>query len=82
MAFPFGAAITMAQYMDWAHSAGCHCQSGYGPPHGLTFVKITAPSGRHVIFVGEQTERLVSSQINQLDRRLGMDSPFDRVREA
>lgn len=82
MAFPFNTP-TLGAYMTWATGQGCVCQSGYGGPHGSAMTRITAPSGKHVVVAGvSQTDRLVSSQINNLDRRLGLDSPFERVREA
>jgi hypothetical protein len=67
----------------WANGIGCTCQSGYGGPNGSTFTKITAPNGKSVTVVGVgQKEKLVSSQLNYLDRRLGLQSPFDRVQDA
>lgn len=82
MAFPFGSP-TFASYLVWAAEAGCRVESGYGGPHGLSCTKITAPSGKSLVVPGmDQKERLVSSMLNYLDRRLGMRSPYDRVLEA
>lgn len=82
MAFPFGS-TSLGAYMAWAASEGCTCESGYGPPRGLARVRITAPSGRSVIISDmQQGERLASSHINYLDRRLGLQSPFPRAPDA
>jgi hypothetical protein len=79
MAFPFGS-TSLGAYLAWAKAVGCDCQTGYGGPSGLVFWKIIAPSGRHVTIVDmQQNERLVSSTLNYLDRRLGLTSPFDRA---
>ena len=46
----------------------------------MVLCRITAPSGKHVTLVDmQQAERLTSSTINYLDRRLGLKSPFDRA---
>ena len=79
MAFPFGS-TSLGAYLAWAASEGCTCQTGYGGPGNLVFWEITAPSGKQVVVVDmQQGERLTSSYLNFLDRRLGMKSPFDRA---
>jgi hypothetical protein len=80
VAFPFGSP-TFGDYLAWARSVGCDCK--IGDIGGVVGWRITAPSGLHVMVMDtQQNERLVSSVLNHLDRRLGLDSPFDRVREA
>lgn len=79
MAFPFGS-VAFGSYLAWAKSVGCECQTGYGGCDNRVFWRITAPSGRSVFVVDmQQDERLVSSYLNYLDRRLGLTSPFDRA---
>ncbi len=79
MAFPFGSP-TLGAYIAWARSEGCECKTGYGGIHGSVFWVLTAKSGKHVTIVGlQQDERLTSSYINNLDRRLGLTSPFPRI---
>lgn len=82
MAHPFGS-ISLGNYLHWARSVGCDCQTGYTNPSGSVFWEITAPSGRRVVIVDmQQGERLTSSYLNYLDRRLGLTSPFERVAAA
>ena len=79
MAFPFGS-TSLGSYLMWAQSVGCTCENGYGGMHGSVFWKITAPSGKHLVIVGvQQNERLTSYSINYYDRRLGLQSPFERA---
>jgi hypothetical protein len=79
MGFPFGS-TTFGQYLAWAKAVGCDCQTGYGGMHNSVFWKITAPSGLYVTVVDtQQDERLISSNLNYLDRRLGLQSPFNRI---
>lgn len=78
MSFPFGS-TSLGAYLVWANQSGCTVQSGYGPDGG-TFNQITTPDGKKVIIPDmEQSERLTSTYLNYLDRRLGMRSPFDRA---
>lgn len=78
MAHPFGNHPTFAMYLTWAINHGCTVKTGFttsGLPTTLVEVKAT---GKHFIDVGmEQTEFLLPTTINRLDRRLGMKSPFD-----
>lgn len=78
-AHPFGGHPTLGQYLVWARQEGCTVQSGVGSdldgrPHTLT--KIETPTGRHVIIVGAQTERLVPTMVSYLNRRLGLKAPW------
>lgn len=78
MAFPFGS-TSFGAYLAWAKAAGCECETGYDS-FGLVFWRIQAPSGLHVTVVDtQQNERLTSSTLDYLDRRLGLKSPFDRA---
>jgi len=79
VSFPFSS-TSLGAYLAWARAVGCECETGYGGRYGFVFWKITAPSGRSVTVVDmQQSERLVSSQLTYLDRRLGLTSPFDRT---
>jgi len=79
MSFPFGS-TAFGTYLAWATSVGCECNNGYNSFTNTTCWRITAPSGRRVVVVDmEQSERLTTSMLNYLDRRLGLTSPFDRA---
>lgn len=85
MAFPFGGQPTLADYMCWIRDNGGFCQSGYradrrGKAHPL--VKIVSKDGKHVVVTGlDQRERLVATYVAQLDRRLGVHSPWRNLPE-
>jgi hypothetical protein len=69
--------------MRWAQSVGCECSTGYNELTGMNCVRIVSPAGRQLLIAGsDQAERLVSSVLNHYDRRLGLESPFDRVKDA
>lgn len=81
MSYPFGG-TRLSAYLTWAAESGCKCQNGYNES-GTTFWYVEAPSGRSVYIADmDQSEVLLSSQLNHLDRRLGLKSPFDRVGEV
>lgn len=77
MAFPFGNHPTIAHYLTWAkNKANCKIESG--TMGGDEFVILTAPNGKHVVlYVVDQKEFLLPTQIAHLDRRLGLKSRFD-----
>lgn len=76
MAHPFGNHPTIAHYLTWAKNKGCEVKFGHAA--GDAFVVITASNGKHVVlYVSDQKEYLLPTQIARLDRRLGMQSPFD-----
>lgn len=75
MAAPFEQRPTLQEYLDWAKKAGC--EWGEAPHADEVLFRINAPNGRFVFFMAEGVdERLTPSQVSNLDRRLGMDSPF------
>jgi hypothetical protein len=81
MSAPFGGHPTFGQYIQWALKQGCSVEYGYATsPNGQVerLTKISSPDGkRWVIEVGTgQAEYLVATRISQLDRRLGMKSPW------
>lgn len=80
MAYPFGGHPNLAKYLDWAREQGFSAQSGYaqdssGKSHPVT--KIKKDGGPSVIVSGiSQKEFLTPTSIGNLDRRLGIKSPF------
>ena len=81
MALPFGNIPTVAEYLNWAREQGCTINTGFRVITGdlsREAIRIIAPSGQRVIFyVHNQKERLLPTQIDYLDRRLGLDSPWE-----
>ncbi len=84
MAFPFGGHPTLADYIGQVrHDHGARAQSvvvtdDYG--HVETAIRITLPSGLSTVVVGiQQTEHLTPTDIGQIDRRLGIKSPYFSV---
>lgn len=81
MAFPFRS-TPLSAYLRWAADAGCTCLNGYSD-NGITFWEIVSPAGKKLYIADmDQSEYLVSSQLNYFDRRLGLKSPFERVHGA
>jgi hypothetical protein len=75
--FPFGGHPTFSQYLEWAVSQGCTVESGVDTEHSMNLTKISAPSGKWAIVSGVlMNEHLVPTTIGQLDRRLGLISPW------
>jgi hypothetical protein len=84
MAFPFGGHPTLAAYIDWARTEhNFRAQSGYGQDRRgktHTVTKIYKDGGPSVVVVGiAQNDRLAPSQVGNLDRRLGLNSPWFSV---
>lgn len=70
---------TLHEYIGWCNLQGCTTQSGV--MGSTTFHVLTAPSGRHVIVTGtKMSDRVVPSMVGYYDRRLGLDSPFAKIR--
>lgn len=80
MAFPFEQRPTLQEYLDWASKNGC--KYGTGPdPSGLTVIRILGLDGRFMYSVIPLDERLSPTAVSNLDRRLGVDSPFSGAPE-
>lgn len=84
MAFPFGGHPTLADYLAWvreghgftAETGVAHTASGKMVP----IIRISKQGGPSVVVPGiKQTDRLAPSQVGQLDRRLGLNSPWFSV---
>jgi hypothetical protein len=88
MSSPFGGHPTLGQYIAWARSQGCNVQSGYATTvdgHVEPLTKISAPPNgkRWVIEVGTgQNEYLTPTRVAQLDRRLGLKSPWFSIDDS
>lgn len=84
MAFPFGNHPTFLEYLQWCCQQGCTMASGYMQfPDGSMMSRqvITAPNGKHVTVMDmSNNERLMPSTVAYFDRRLGLDSPFAKIR--
>ena len=82
MAYPFGQAPTLLEYIGWCNQQGCTTHSAIDNEDGkmITVQRLEARSGRHLIISGiAMTERLLPSQVANFDRRLGLDSPFPKI---
>lgn len=78
MPVPFRAQPTLGQYLAWIIECGGQWKSGVR--NDIPFVKITTAEGRHDFVVGQaQSERLVPTKVNSLDRRLNVMSPWNRL---
>jgi hypothetical protein len=82
MAWPFGPAISLSMYIDWAKKAhGFKAQSGVrsdksGQVH--TFVKIFKDGGPEFFAIGlSQSAPLYPYQIENMNRVLGISYPWD-----
>lgn len=77
---------TLGEYMAWLRKIDGNCKSGIGADPVIGMVPITkliAPNGKHVIFPSaDQSEELSTYMIEQLDRRLGVLSPFRSVQRG
>lgn len=84
MAYPFGGHPRFNDYLEWARTEmGCTYQSGYSKLDGKieTMVIVeNATNGKHVIYFAAVSEYLTPSGVAHLDRRLGLDSPFPKIR--
>lgn len=78
MAYPFGNFPTLAKYIEWFRSIGGAAQScgimGAGPKQPAT--KLVSKNGSTVPVVMNSQEKLNGSHIGNLDRRLGVKSPW------
>lgn len=79
MAAQFGNHPTLTEYIAWACGQGCTTNSGVSGTTSL--LKITSPDGsRWVHVVGVlHGEHLAPGMVGQLDRRLGLKSPFSSI---
>ena len=82
MASPFGNHPTVAEYLHWAiDTIGCTVNTGFSMIEGQssrTVIRIVSPTGQRVILMDlEQSDRLLPTDIDYIDRRLGVDSPWD-----
>ena len=77
---PFGQHPTVSEYVEWAKKeCGCTVKQGIannGSGTVSTVWLISAPDGKFVSIVATWDERLITTKVAQLDRRLGFDSPF------
>ncbi len=86
MAHPFGGHPSLAKYLEFARENGFTVRSGYctdssGKAHTVT--KVFKEGGPSVIVSGlGQDEFLVPTQVGNLDRRLGLNSPFFSVDDS
>ncbi len=79
MAHPFGSQPKLKDYLEWACSEGCDYKEGVNTVNGVTTVTtIKSPDRKHFVVVSgvQQSELLMPTYINYLDRRLNMTSPF------
>ena len=85
MSAPFAPSPKFRDYLRWAkEEAGCKIYEGNVPssPAGpLRLRKIEAPSGAYVYQMMEDNEVVSHSVVAQMDRRLGLDSPFPKTPE-
>lgn len=78
MSAPFAPSPKLDAYCEWAKEhAGCEVQEGV--MGNLPCRKIIAPDGRYVFQTILGAEPLSHSVVAQLDRRLGLDSPFPKT---
>lgn len=84
MAHPFGQAPRFNDYLEWARlNQGCTYKSGIMKVDGTTetFILIENPAnGKHTFEFMTVEERLTPSVVAGLDRRLGLDSPFPKLK--
>ena len=84
MAYPFGGHPRFNDYLEWARTEkGCTYHSGYTKIDGKieTMVVIENPAnGKHTIELIEIDEFITGWTVAGLDRRLGLDSPFPKIR--
>lgn len=67
---------TVAEYLAFVTQHGCKVDYGTASNFNRV-VRITAPSGRHVvIYALMDDQQLTPSVVSHFDRRLGLDSPF------
>lgn len=81
MAAPFDKFPSLRTYLDWARNeAGCTVQEGV---NGTCRVyMITAPSGAFIVEAAiPDDEGLHPLKVSNLDRRLGIESPFPKAPE-
>lgn len=79
MSAPFGPSPTLRKYLDWAtDKAGCQLREGHLGNTSLK--KLESPDGRTVHLVDYSDDEVLShSVVANLDRRLGLDSPFPKT---
>lgn len=78
MSAPFGKSPKVRAYIEWARSeAGCAIKEGVLGAKSI--VRIDGPSGYAFIAAQKDEEVLSHSKVAQLDRRLGVDSPFPKT---
>lgn len=80
MSFPMLQFPMLSQYLAWARSAGCKVNTGLSIKLGgrvRSVTRIESSDGtKHVIIANSQRERLVTSMLRYLDRRLGVQCPW------
>ena len=81
MSAPFGKFPSLRTYLDWVQKeAGCKVQEGVKGTKRI--FRIDSPEGRFVmIYDLPDGEGLGPTVISNLDRRLGIDSPFPKAPE-
>lgn len=71
--------VTVCRYMHWLRDIGGSCSTGIGIDEAIgmvTSIRLRAPDGKAMNYVGEQTDELTPSMVAYFDRRLGVISPF------
>lgn len=81
MSAPFAPSPKLREYLDWALSEGCTVQDAIGGRNGNTgVIRIEARSGRVSLLAGvHRDETLPHSKVANLDRQLGLASPFPKT---
>ena len=86
MAFPFGGHPNLAKYLEFARENGFTVRTGFGPDSSgkvHTTIRVFKEGGPSVIIAGlGQDEYLVPTQVGNLDRRLGLKSPFFSIDDS
>jgi len=77
-AFPFGGHPTFAQYLQWATEQGCTVRTGVDTEQSISLTKIINAAGTRWAIVSGllPSDFLVPTTVGQLDRRLGLISPW------
>jgi hypothetical protein len=81
MSHPFGGHPKLGRFVEWAQENGCKAEikvrerNSSGQPYQA--LEISAPSGATAVIVDpDMEEHLAPSIVAQLQRRLGLKSPF------
>ena len=75
MSHPFGPKCKLVEYLDWAVGQGCAVNDGLLDVK--SWIRIVSPAGRYaLVFDMQRGEWLPDRHVRNLDRLLGMISPF------